>query len=294
MDKRAIAKEQQRSRYYRAGSAIVRKALRTYSKEFEDDIRKATSLQQMKAIAERKLRTDSIEKAMKLIWVPVSKHFGEQTFRAIMPAEKSLKFEPNVQGLVRPTNIGGTPRSVIGLTPKPPLPGMVSPVTTDYWFAWVEKLIKGSLGQRITWITETTRETFISVIDRIAYAGFESGKGIPEIAREIMKDLNITEKYRAERIARTEVISSSNLSSQAGAQATGLELDKEWISYIDDKTRDSHRDLNGAKVDINETFSNGLEVPGDPAGEAEEVINCRCTVGYAAKEGAEYSWGREI
>ena len=264
MDKRAIAKERQRSRYYRSGSAIMRKALRTYSKEFEADIRKATSLQQMKTIAERQLRTDAIEKAMKLIWIPVSKQFGEDTFRGIMPGKKAIDF------------------------------GRSNPITEDYWFSWVEKLLKGSLGQRIKWITETTRETFISVIDRIAYAGFEAGKGIPEIAREIMRDLNITEKYRAERIARTEVISSSNLSSQAGAQATGLELDKEWIAYIDDKTRESHAALNGVKVDMNETFSNGLEVPGDPSGEAEEVINCRCTVGYSAKEGGEYSWGREI
>jgi len=204
-----------------------------------------------------------------------------------------MKFEPNVQGLVRPVSLSGEARSVIGLIPKPPLPGMASPVTTDYWFAWVEKLIKGSLGQRITLIGETTRSTFISVVDRIAYIGFEEGKSIQKITGEIMRDLNITEKYRAERIARTEVISSSNLSSQAGAQATGLELDKEWIAYIDDRTRESHIALNGVKVDINDEFSNRLEVPGDPSGEAEEVINCRCTIGYVVKDD-EISIGRTI
>lgn len=256
--------ERQRSRYYRASAAIMRKALRTYSKDFEKRLRAATSLQQMIEAANKPVKEEEIEKAIKKIWVPVSKNFGEQTFRQLMPGKKAIDF------------------------------GRSNPITEDYWLAWVEKLIKGSLGQRITWITNYTRETFISAVDRIAYAGFEAGKGIPQIANEIMKDLNITEKYRAERIARTEVIGASNMSTQAGAQATGLELDKEWISFIDDKTRQSHIDLNREKVDMNEQFSNGLEVPGDPAGEAEDVINCRCTVGYVSKEDSGYNWGRDI
>jgi len=46
---------------------------------------------------------------------------------------------------------------------------------------------------------------------------------------------------------------------------------------------------------MNETFSNGLEVPGDPNGESEEIINCRCTVGYISKEDSEYGqWGRNL
>lgn len=269
MDKRAINTERQRSRYYKASRSIVRKALKSYEKQFIEDIKKCSSVAQMKQAAEKQIRSTEIEKALKQVYYPVGKHFGEQTFKALMPWKKAIDF------------------------------GRSNPITEDYWFAWVEKMLKGSLGQRIKWITETTRDVFISVVDRIAYEGFEAGKSVQDIAKEIMQDLNITQQFRAERIARTEVISASNMSSQAGAQATGLELDKEWISYIDDRTRDSHMNqseggVGGEKVDINETFSNGLEVPGDPSGEAEEVINCRCTIGYSAKEGGEYSWGREI
>lgn len=264
MDKRAINTERQRSRYYKASRSIVRKALKSYEKQFIEDIKKCSSVAQMKQSAEKQIRSTEIEKALKQVYYPVGKHFGEQTFKALMPGKKAIDF------------------------------GRSNPITEDYWFAWVEKLLKGSLGQRIKWITETTRDVFISVVDRIAYEGFEAGKSVQDIAKEIMQDLNITQQFRAERIARTEVISASNMSSQAGAQATGLELDKEWIAYIDDRTRESHIELNGSKIDINETFSNGLEVPGDAGGEAEEVINCRCTVGYSAKEGNNYSWGREI
>ena len=264
MDKRAIQKEKQRARYYRSARSLVRVALKEYNKQFIEDLKKCQTPAQMKALAEKPLRSAEIEKALLKIWVPVSKQFGEQTFKELMPSTKAIDF------------------------------GRTNPITTDYWFSWVEKMLKGTLGERIKLITGTTRDVFIKAVDRIAYAGFEAGKGVPEIAKEIMKDLNITERYRAERIARTEVISASNSSSQAGAQATGLELDKEWISYIDENTRDSHRDLNGAKVDINEQFSNGLDVPGDPSGEADEVINCRCTVGYGSKEGSGFNWGRDI
>ena len=263
MDKRAIEKEKQRARYYRSSKAIVYRALNSYTKQFIDEIKKCTTPAQMKAIADRPIRSEAIEKALKNIYTTVGKQFGEQTIRQLVPEQKAINF------------------------------GRTNPITTDYWFAWTEKLLKGKLGQRIEWITGTTKDVFISVVDRIAYSGFESGKGIPEISREMMKDLNISQRYRAERIARTEVIGASNMSSHAGAQATGLDLDKEWISFIDGKERDSHRDLNGTKIGMNELFSNGLEMPGDVTGDAEEVINCRCTIGYGVKD-SEYNWGRDI
>jgi hypothetical protein len=297
MDKRAISKERERQRYYRSARSIVRKALSEYTKDFEDDLKRCQTAQQMAALAEKPLKSERIAKAMKQIYAPVGKHFGEQTYKQLLPTSKSIKFTPNVQGLTTPVTLGGEVRPAIGLTPKPTLPGMVTPVTDDYWFAWAERMVKGTLGNRITWITNTTEDVFKSTVDRIAWKGFEDGKGVDAIAREIMKDLKITEKYRAERIARTEVIGASNMASQAGAQATGLELEKEWISFIDDKTRDSHRDINGKKIPMDEEFhlSTGgiLEVPGDPAGEAEDVINCRCTVGYGVKD-SEYNWGRNI
>ena len=135
---------------------------------------------------------------------------------------------------------------------------------------------------------------FIRIVDKIAGYGFQNGIGIPEIAKQIRYELNISERYRSERIARTEVISASNMSSQAGALATGVPLDKTWIAKIDDKTRESHIAVDGEVVDINELFSNGLLLPGDPNGEAEDTINCRCAVGYLSKSDSDYSWGRDF
>jgi hypothetical protein len=265
--KRAIQFEKQRARFYRSSKAIARRALKQYTKDFEKSIEGAQTVHELVQAARKDIRTENIENALQQIYANTGKYFGKKAYDELKPKQKA--------------------EIPIG-----------ERIEEDYWFAWANKIIRGQLGKRITWITQTTKDVFMSTVDRISMLGLNEGWGIDKISREIMKDLNITERYRAERIARTEVISASNASTAAGANATGLSLDKEWISYLDDKTRDTHRDINGKTVDQYEDFilSNGntLEYPGDPQGEAEDVINCRCTIGYKAKEGGEYSWGREL
>lgn len=263
MDKRVISIERQRKRFYKSAKAIMRSALHSYYSEFFEQVSKCEDKKGMDEVARKFLKDDKIQSAFKQIYIPVGKYFGEQSYDSIR------KRYPQKS---RPENI-----------------------EEDYWLSWFERNIKGKLGKRITWISNTTKDEFIRIVDKVAGYGFENGIGIPEIAKQLQYELGISEKYRAERIARTEVISASNLSTQAGAEATGIALDKEWISYIDDRTRESHIAINGEKVDMNETFSNGLEVPGDPNGESEEVINCRCTVGYISKEDSDYGqWGRNL
>ena len=254
--------ERQRARYYRAATSIMRKAIKSYNDDFIAQIRKTTSYQQMIEIAEHEIKSDTIEKSLKQIYVPVSKHFGQQSYEEIKKRAWLKRKPPNFE--------------------------------EDYWTAWVDKIFRTQLGTRITWITGTTKDEFVRVVQKIASKGFEEGQSIFDIARLMQYELNISKNYRAVRIARTEVISASNMSTQAGAVATGIQMDKVWISYIDDKTRESHIAMNGETTDMNENFSNGLSVPGDPSGDAEEVINCRCAVGYQAKSDSEFEWGRNI
>lgn len=58
----------------------------------------------------------------------------------------------------------------------------------------------------------------------------------------------------------------------------GIEILKEWVATLDERTRDSHRDLDGERVPQDKPFSNGLMYPADRNGEAGEVFNCRCTM----------------
>lgn len=139
-------------------------------------------------------------------------------------------------------------------------------------------------GKRIVDITATTHDEIERITAKVINEAAEDGGwGITKMAKQIEKYLNISNFYRAERIARTEVLAASNEGSILGADSLGIEYKKEWISTNDTRTRDSHRGFNQV-VEKYERFTlpSGarLEYPGDPNGSAEEVINCRCTIGY--------------
>jgi hypothetical protein len=52
---------------------------------------------------------------------------------------------------------------------------------------------------------------------------------------------------------------------------------KTW-NTISDNARASHAAMDGETVDIQDVFSNGLDYPGDPTGDAAETAGCDCTV----------------
>ncbi|MBO5788582.1 MAG: hypothetical protein J6R42_01415, partial [Clostridia bacterium] len=86
---------------------------------------------------------------------------------------------------------------------------------------------------------------------------------------------------QAIRSARTLVTGTENKGRQdsyARAEADGIILQKEWLATNDGRTRHSHAMLDGAIVDQDKKFENGLMYPGDPSGRPEEVYNCRCTL----------------
>ena len=71
----------------------------------------------------------------------------------------------------------------------------------------------------------------------------------------------------------------------------GVVMKKVWIATPDDHTRESHFDLDGEEVDVDEEFSNGCMYPGDPNGDPPEVYNCRCSmrthiVGFKKNDGS--------
>lgn len=108
--------------------------------------------------------------------------------------------------------------------------------------------------------------------------GQESGMSIPQI-QDLMDEVFANMKdYETERIARTETIKSSNAGRFEAYQSGGVP-EKVWLGDDDGRERESHIALNYEIVPIDQPFSNGLMYPGDPDGEAKEVINCRCAIG---------------
>lgn len=119
---------------------------------------------------------------------------------------------------------------------------------------------------------------------------FSEGKGLSQdqIDKMVERYTANYHKYRAEVIARTE---SGRTLSEANREAftqtvEALQLPESaiirtWNTTQDKRTRESHVTMDGQKVTgMNTPFitGNGVQLlyPGDPAGPAEEVIQCRC------------------
>ena len=112
---------------------------------------------------------------------------------------------------------------------------------------------------------------------------YDDGLSIPDTARALRTKVAAIAPVRGRTIARTELVSMSNAGSLAAARLTGAGEWKQWLATADARTRDAHAAAAGQVRRIDEPFAvNGeaLEYPGDPAGSAENVINCRCTVIY--------------
>lgn len=110
--------------------------------------------------------------------------------------------------------------------------------------------------------------------------GIIQGEPIDKVAKRLMNVVNMDGRA-ALRNARTMMTGAQNKGRQDGfdeLKEKGVDLRERWIATLDDRTRHSHRLLHGEYKDPDTgKYSNGLEYPGDPFGEPEEVYNCRCT-----------------
>ena len=100
-------------------------------------------------------------------------------------------------------------------------------------------------------------------------------------ATQIAKELERRNKAAAVRNARTMTTSAMNggrLDGYRKAAEMGIDVEKRWDAIHDNRTRDSHRGIDGEIVEYDDTFSNGLMYPGDMSGPPEEVYNCRCAM----------------
>lgn len=102
------------------------------------------------------------------------------------------------------------------------------------------------------------------------------------VAAKLINEMTEASYKQAYRIARTEggrVQSTTKQRSYVEAKKKGVDIQKQWMSTLDKRTRHSHQHLDGQTVEIEEKFtSGGYEADGPRLfGVAAEDINCRCT-----------------
>lgn len=191
-------------------------------------------------------------------------------------------------------------RALEALRPEP-VTYRVKPVMQDGTEAWAKKAL-ADLGasakfdllnpmisryvevdsaKRITGdVQETTRETLRLTLDE----GLKAGESVDDLAVRIEDVFAAADTYRAEMIARTEVVGASNWATLESQKISGVVEKRAWVSTRDARTRESHVTMDGQIVGINEPFT---FVSGENAGKttmypggsgiADEDINDRCT-----------------
>ena len=113
--------------------------------------------------------------------------------------------------------------------------------------------------------------------------GILQGESIPNIANRLQEVIGMDKRaaVRSARTATTGAECAGRVESYKHAKGMGIELQQEWLSTLDNRTRHAHRELDGQKADVDEPFEiDGYKIkyPGDPSAPGYLVYNCRCTL----------------
>ena len=114
--------------------------------------------------------------------------------------------------------------------------------------------------------------------------GILQGESIKHLADRLqvnIPNMNRTSAIRAARTAVTGAQNAGRLDSFLKAQEMGIRLKKRWLATLDNRTRHTHRILDGQVRPNEKPFVvEGQEImyPGDPSAAAALVYNCRCTL----------------
>ena len=121
-------------------------------------------------------------------------------------------------------------------------------------------------------------------LNRQINLGIIEGESLDKIANRL-SDTLVTQNFNKMRtFARTAMTGAQNSGRQIRleeAKKLGINLKKEWMATLDAHTRINHRELDGQKVEMEESFEiKGIKIryPGDPLAPPAMVYNCRCTM----------------
>mgnify|MGYP001195743084 FL=1 len=128
-------------------------------------------------------------------------------------------------------------------------------------------------------------------INNILIRGQEKGLGAAEMAAELQSS-DLT-RWRALLIVRTENAKARNFAQLAAEAESDWVLTRRWSAAHDDRTRHSHREVDGVIIDTDQKFkvpiyksikgqefqvgTDQMTGPGDDTASAGNICNCRCS-----------------
>ncbi len=121
-------------------------------------------------------------------------------------------------------------------------------------------------------------------------SGILQGEGIGKISARLQTNIPAMNRTSAIRTARTAVTGAQNsgrMDAYTQAEKMGIEMEREWVATLDNRTRHAHQILDGKRAPIDKPFKvDGQEImfPGDAKAAPYLVYNCRCTQIAVVKE----------
>lgn len=159
---------------------------------------------------------------------------------------------------------------------------LAPPATIGRWTDRLRRFLLTEGAAAVRGITATTRR----IVSQALFESVAAGEGVAVAARRLRARVTQLAPARAVAIVRTELVAAGNQGSLLGAQATGVKLEKFWISTKDSRTRQSHAAANGQGAPLQDGFflvgGEHCRYPADPMLSAGERARCRCAVGYRA------------
>jgi HK97 family phage portal protein len=197
---------------------------------------------------------------------------GEIRSKYAKGGEYRTRWEKRYQRLIGPTYIKGAEDvGALGVS-----------------FTLQSKEVQRAIKTRANKLAGEVSKTSYRQISAAIMAGERAGLSFREIADLVQQTAfgRSNTDARAMAIARTEASGAMSQGSWDQAKDAGIFVAKEWLSFDDGNTRPTHLQARDEGViPINNKFkSNNLEYPLDPSGNADEVINCRCTLVYYTQD----------
>lgn len=133
--------------------------------------------------------------------------------------------------------------------------------------------LKKAMAKRAAFFSNSVNTTTFDKLVETLTAGTNAGEGIGELTKRVKEVYSEIPTSRAAMIARTETTNANNEGHLEEYRQSDIVKGKEWIATMDDRTRDEHAAIDGEIVDLEASFSNGLQYP--------QEINCRCVLAPA-------------
>ena len=156
----------------------------------------------------------------------------------------------------------------------------------DRW----RELAREHVGETLPDTLQAVSATTVNRIQGALYKAIDEGASIDQMVTALSArwDSTVLSATRARMIARTETVDAAGFGSLQGARESQADVDKKWLAAGDHRTRTSHLMANGQVRGLDAPFDVGgshMQHPGDRSlgAEAEEVVNCRCAVGFVRR-----------